>query len=454
MIYRNIFRSKIINIFNKFFINLLSGYTQYLLISPDNNYFGYNIRDKLRRKKGSLFYIKEIFNIEEYFNTISNDYKIFYAVFFKTELFHNFIRNILYPENEIDSLRHKYFDFLTFLKKEKDKRKSEEFDEQYQKYKMPFGLKNNNEKIDIIISDKLFFNNEEKIILDEKGNEALEKYYQLITKKDNIYSFKYFLFPKLLFDNKFFNIDYNIQFYRHFINLPSYKIIRELNTLIAESEREFLTKCCFIIYPRAYLTSKKETTHPLSLELYSNDYIELNWLILSSCCLWYCNTEKEKEIRINQIFDILEKIEFIEEQALYFIFHYLYKYGNKAHFIRIFEILLRFKGYYSYHDLALLYDKLNNNINNNKDININIDINNNINKRSLLNIGKYINNNDIDDKIKEKIIFYNEQICEKCKKNIILNEQEISDVIKKLLKEKIILFLNVKIVNAILLILE
>ena len=57
----------------------------------------------------------------------------------------------------------------------------------------------------------------------EKSNKALEEYYQLITKKDennkdeSIFSIKYFIFPKLLFDNKFFDINYNIQFYNHYL---------------------------------------------------------------------------------------------------------------------------------------------------------------------------------------------------------------------------------------------
>ena len=430
-----IFKNKIMNLFQKFFINLLSGYSEYLITSPDNNYFGFNIRHKLRKKYKTLYYIKEIFNYEEFMKNIQKDYQPFYKVFFNTELFYNFIRNIIYPDNEIDSLKNKYFDFLTFLKKEKSKRKSDEFFEQYQKYKMPFTEKKNSNKMNIIISENYFFNDEEKKILNEKRKEALEKYYQLIINKDEIISIKYFLFPKLLFDNDFFNVNYNIQFYRHYMQLPSNSIIKEYNLFIEESEREFLSKCCFIIYSKAYTNQKKDMNiSSYTLELYSNDYIELNWLLLSSCSLWYCKTEKEKEIRINQIFDILGKIELIEEQALYFIIYYLYKEGKIPHFIRIYEILLRFKGFYSYHDLLLLYDKLNTQnkdiINNNKNENNNI-----INKRSLVNIRKYINNIEIEDKIKEKIIFYNKQVCEKCKQSITLNEQEILDIINQKIKK-------------------
>ena len=42
-------------------------------------------------------------------------------------------------------------------------------------------------------------------------------------------------------------------------------------------------------------------------------------------------------MRINKIFNILEKLDYIEEQVLYFIFISIYKYSNAGQFIRIFE---------------------------------------------------------------------------------------------------------------------
>ena len=232
---------------------------------------------------------------------------------------------------------------------------------------------------------------------------------------------KYFIFPKLLFDNKFFNIDYNTQFYLHYIDLPTDKSINQLNKFISESENEFLSKCCFVIYQNISDNSSS------LFELYYNDYIEFNWLLLSSCSLWYCKSNKELETRINKIFDLLDKLEYIEEQVLYFIFYSLYKYGSTSHFIRIFEIILRFIGYYSYSDLLLLYYKLNE-----EKKNLINDNNNNINnqKRSFVYIKQYIEK-EIDDKIKEEIIFDNEQICEKCGNIIRLNEQDISELINK-----------------------
>ena len=425
--YNYVFKNVIMNIFQKFFINLLSGYTRYLSKSPNHNYFGFNIRHKIKDKNNFMRYIKEIFDYDEFLLNVPKEYHLFYKTFFQTKLFFNFIREIIYPKNQIDSLKHKYFDFLTFLKKEKAKRKSEEFIEQYEKYKMPFAKNTNMNKIKIMISNNFTFNESERNMLNKEENKikALSKYYQLIsynTDNNKNLLIKYFIFPKLLFDNKFFNIDYNTQFYLHYIDLPTDKSINQLNKFISESENEFLSKCCFVIYQNISDNSSS------LFVLYYNDYIEFNWLLLSSCSLWYCKSNKELETRINKIFDLLDKLEYIEEQVLYFIFYSLYKYGSTSHFIRIFEIILRFIGYYSYSDLLLLYYKLNEE----KKNLINDNNNNNINnqKRSFVYIKQYIEK-EIDDKIKEEIIFYNEQICEKCGNIIRLNEQDISELINK-----------------------
>ena len=420
-----IFHCTIMNIFHKFFVNLLSGYTKYL-ISPNHNYFGDNIRHKLKEKNDYLSYIKEIFDYNEFLRNISKENHLFYNTFFQTKLFFNFIRGVIYPNNDIDSLKHKYLDFLTFLKKDKSQRKSEKFSELYRKYKIPFDIKQSLNKKKIIISDKFNFNELEYNILKEEKNQqkALEKYSQLISKKDekeSNFSIKYFIFPKLLFDNNFFNINYNIQFYRHWIDLPNEKEMKQLKTFIQESEKEFLSKCSFIIY-------KNKDNNSSYFELCSNDYIEFNWLLLSSCSLWYCNSNKEMDSRINKIFDILGKLEYIEEQVLYFIFYSIYKNGSNSQFIRIFEIIKRFMGYYSYNDLLLLYNKLSEGKVNSK--NNDNDNNSRIQKRSFVDIKKYIDY-EIDDKIKEEIIFNNEQICEKCGNINKLNEQDISELINK-----------------------
>ena len=466
-----VFNSKIRHIFHNFFVKILSGYTQFLSKCPSQKFFGDNIRHKYNGKNGLIKYIKEIFEIDAFISNFPKETQMFYKTFFNTELFFNFIRGIIYPRNEIDSLMHKYFDFMTFLKKNKDLRKQEIFKEQYEKFKSfkkASDFKKNCIKKTIIISNKYYFTDKEKKILLDKNNQniALIKYNQLIESNENdndnnltqiIFSIRYFLFPKLLFDNEFFKIDYNSQFYLHYIELPNNSFIQELNKAITISENEYISRYSNIIYSK-YINSKmglnsfiigqnnnlnnSQSNQNFLFELYVHNYIEYNWLLLLSCSLWYCNSNKEKEVRINKIFNILEKLDYIEEQVLFFNFFSLYKYANASQFIRIFEFLYRFIGSYSYSDLLLLFLKLENlkkiednfeNINENNDSEK--DIKNTMKRRSFYNIKKFISKEEIDEKLKEEIIFTTEQICEKCGKIIKLAISDISDIINKKIEQ-------------------
>ena len=62
---------------------------------------------------------------------------------------------------------------MTFLKKNKDLRKKEDFKEQYEKYKKPKELKKNRIIKNIIISNKYYFIDEEKKILMDKIKKLL-----------------------------------------------------------------------------------------------------------------------------------------------------------------------------------------------------------------------------------------------------------------------------------------
>ena len=460
------FNTKIRHIFHKFFINILSGYTEYLLKCPNHKYYGNNVRQKYNGKNGLLKYIKEIFDYDKFISNFPKDSQMFYKAFFNTTLFFNFIRGIIYPTNEIDSLRHKFFDLMTFLKKNKDLRNDEYYKDQYEKQKKPFETKKTKSKKIIVISDKYYFNDEEKKILNDENNrkKALFEYYQLIEidkNKDikdynkinqNLFLIKYFLFPKLLFDNKFFKQKYNIQFFKHYIELPNDNIIKELNKSLEISEKDYLSKYCSTVYPKASNINLKmsltnfffgqtntlnsiinSSSQNIIFDLCILSYVEYNWLLLLSCSLWYCSSQKEKEIRINKIFDILEKLDYVEEQALYFVFYSLYKYSNIPQFIRIFEYLKRFIGSYSYYDLLLLFQKLENmkrNNNSNLDIDLNNDKDNKIitQKRSFFDVTSniYKTESESENKKKEEITFNIQQICKECKN---VNEMNKSDIL-------------------------
>ena len=160
-----------------------------------------------------------------------------------------------------------------------------------------------------------------------------------------------------------------------------------------------------------------------------------------SCSFWYINTSKKLNQRINVIFAIIEKLDYLEEQVLYFIFYSLYQYSDIGQFVRMFQFIYRFIGCNNYYDLLLLFEKY-------KDMKINDndnDYDNNkknkkkgkeeiIQKRSFLDISNFISEEESEDKFKEEIIFYPEIKCDKCGKIDKINVSEIIN--RKITKDK------------------
>ena len=514
--YEPIFNQKIKYAFYKFSVNLLSGYTDYLQkinlyninnsynsnnkVKNDNDgfYFGDNIRFKINYNSNNInnnetLFIKAIFNIDEFISKFSKDNHIFYKVFCNTKLFYNFIRKSIFHIDEQNILSNKYFNILTFFKQHKELKKQNKFKEKFSVYEDPFKIKELNieNKINIYIQHDMDFTFEEKKIIFEKKDQALIKYDQIIKNQDknksNNILIKYNIFPKLFFDNDFFNISYQKLFYKHYLETPGnteiIHIYKKIFDLITEYEEQFdnlifsknlnensnknlvnFSRMSTISNISFYNNNSNNSNNYTNLGVLVDNYIDFNWLILISCSLWYCQSPMEIEIRIVKIFDVLEKIDFIEEQVLFFIYIAIYKYGAKSHFIKMFEFINRFMGYSTYTNLLLLYLKLNQ-----KEINVNEDNNkekekNNINEintnknnfkmRSFCDINEIHNNinlNKITEKSdelkiskensnslsgirKEEIDFYTMQICPKC--NTENNIGNIYDMIHHRISKK------------------
>ena len=509
------FNQKIRSLFYRFFTTILSGYTDYLIkINNYNNnnnnyynqntefYYGDNIRYKINYNNNNInsnlnnyynneiLFIKSIFNMDEFISKFPKDNHMFYRAFCSTKLFLNFIREIIFSNDEQISLNHKFFDLITFFKKHKELRKQNKYKEIYLKYKTLFNKKTEKkeekieQKIFLNILNDINFNLDEKKILSDKNKqkEALINYSQLvniinnsnqnqnpININNNIFNqqaiLKYYIFPKMLFDNQFFDINYDKLFFRHYLEMPNHSEIKNLYYELTVLNKYYYDKYKEILIPKMQNDINNSTktlidlrassnlncysnnsnnininmnTNP-NLEVLVDNYVEYNWLLLVSCSLWYCFNPVETEIRINKIFDILEKIDFIEEQVLFFLYMAIYKFGNKAQFIKMFEFLNRFMGYSSYTNLVYLCYKLNQK---------EIEINNNMNDKLIFKKRSFINMNEINPNInsdnnekvkeikekknceninsnnsnqKEEIAFYTVQKCPKCKKENQMN---------------------------------
>ena len=459
-LYEQKFNYHIQHIFFKFFIYLMAGYTDYLL---NSKFFSFNIKNKdngenIRFKNTDEDFIKEIFNLNEFILSKSKD-ELFYIAFCKTKLFFNFFREKIYSNNALNKVRYELFDEFIFLKKHKDFRKKKENKGLYENLsKHTIEQEPITQNYEIIINNELFYTKQEitELIKDNNQYKLLTSYGQNIiskNKKNKLIenpNISYYIFPKLIFDDSFFDEKYENLFQSHNINIPGMSIIDELKkrSIVFSDTNTKYRKYMHIneIITKLPLTNNSQE----NFEITYKNYIYYSWLILQSCSLWYCE-QRERNIRIDKILEILNKLDYVEEQVLYFLFINIYKYGNKYHFIKLHKINLKYYGYSNYYFLYLLYNKIKekenkeypdiNSIEENNEENIIesdeekedeyilkrrylINTDNQLIK-DLLKKGNYRRRNSELNNDKEEIVFSTEQFCEKCGNVINIIPDEI-----------------------------
>ena len=459
-LYEQKFNYHIQHIFFKFFIYLMAGYTDYLL---NSKFFSFNIKNKdngenIRFKNTDEDFIKEIFNLNEFILSKSKD-ELFYIAFCKTKLFFNFFREKIYSNNALNKVRYELFDEFIFLKKHKDFRKKKENKGLYENLsKHTIEQESITQNYEIIINNELYYTKQEitELIKDNNQYKLLTSYGQNIiskNKKNKLIenpNISYYIFPKLIFDDSFFVEKFENLFQSHNINIPGMGIIDELKkrSIVFSDTNTKYRKYMHIneIITKLPLTNNSQE----NFEITYKNYIYYSWLILQSCSLWYCE-QSERNIRIDKILEILNKLDYVEEQVLYFLFINIYKYGNKYHFIKLHKINLKFYGYSNYYFLYLLYNKIKekenkeypdiNSIEENNEENIIesdeekedeyilkrrylINTDNQLIK-DLLKKGNYRRRNSELNNDKEEIVFSTEQFCEKCGNVINIIPDEI-----------------------------
>ena len=459
-LYEQKFNYHIQHIFFKFFIYLMAGYTDYLL---NSKFFSFNIKNKdngenIRFKNTDEDFIKEIFNLNEFILSKSKD-ELFYIAFCKTKLFFNFFLEKIYSNNALNKVRYELFDEFIFLKKHKDFRKKKENKGLYENLsKHTIEQEPITQNYEIIINNELFYTKQEitELIKDNNQYKLLTSYGQNIiskNKKNKLIenpNISYYIFPKLIFDDSFFDEKFENLFQSHNINIPGMGIIDELKkrSIVFSDTNTKYRKYMHIneIITKLPLTNNSQE----NFEITYKNYIYYSWLLLQSCSLWYCE-QRERNIRIDKILEILNKLDYVEEQVLYFLFINIYKYGNKYHFIKLHKINLKYYGYSNYYFLYLLYNKIKekenkeypdiNSIEENNEENIIeseeekedeyilkrrylINTDNQLIK-DLLKKGNYRRRNSELNNDKEEIVFSTEQFCEKCGNVINIIPDEI-----------------------------
>ena len=359
---------KIQNIFYKFMVYLLAGYTDYYL---NSKYFYESIKSKncgneiLYKKdkdKGmtNLNFVKEIFDFDEFVYK-SKEGQVFYYVFFQTKMFYNFLHDRIYLNDKINSMAYKQFDQLTFLKRHEDYRKKKENKGVYEDFKKKPQDKSKKEKIKEISIEVQDFNEIEKEqIINKDKKLILLKYAQKIKStniKEQKISYEYYFFPKLIFDDEFFNMKYENIFFMHGIDMPSSRTVEDYKLICSSYNDEYM-KLRRYMFPPSLIDKLPSTNNSkVDFEVTSYYYIYFNWIILLCCSIWYCEP-LERIVRLDEILIVLDKLSYIEEIVLKLLFLTFLKYGNKLQCIKVHEKINNFYGYSNYFFLNLLCNKL------------------------------------------------------------------------------------------------
>ena len=371
------FNYKIQAAFYKFLVGIFYGFSDYFLKSKyfydamKNGNCGDNMRYKSQVANVSdITFLKDLFNLDECVKNYSKDLQPFYYVFFNTKLFLYYLRDRIYFKYKLNSLPYSQFEQYIYLKKHTEVRR--QYNNLYDKFKKgSFEKPKVNKTIEIVIKNGYNFTPQEIKSIIVNKTEMLLRYAQNVhlneNDTENIKKISYMLFPKLLFDDLFFDMNYETSFFLHGIMLPSDKIIQEYKKNCIQKMDYYIKNVKPMIYPYIVEDLKKKGKADFTVDVY--EYVQFDWLILLCCSLWYCEPV-ERELRLDKVFETIDKISYMEETVIIFIYIHFLKYGTKTQCIKMLEKMYKFIGHSNYLFLVLLCNKLeeeNTNINEDKD---------------------------------------------------------------------------------------
>ena len=194
------------------------------------------------------------------------------------------------------------------------------------------------------------FKQSEKEFLIENILKAFD-YFQIVNydKLSNEINIEYPIFPCLLNDNIFFkNISENIINK----NMNIFDSIEEKINKLLENQ-----KITEIYKENNYNFDSFKNNIFTYKNLMRYNLINLTWLIIFGGSFHYCD-KIEKELRFNKMIEIIENLEYIEEDVLEFVYMCLIKYGSDSQCVKFYEILLKISGLDNYTNFSLLCMKL------------------------------------------------------------------------------------------------
>ena len=297
-------------LFFDFFVNILSDYELYI----KKDYF----KNKLTNTG-----IKNLFKIKEFIDSHSHNDKAFYKKFTETQMFSDFIYKKMIPKNLNEKLEILLVDeSLNKINNKKlfSKKRSVVFlDSKDYEHSITYEIPQSRNLSNI---ENKFFSNEEYrknlLLYGQKINVEMD---QKTSKEE--YLFEYFVFPVL---NKSF-----------FESPPpgEYFLVPDsvLSTDVDRTNTDILSKS---------MNASQRNSSKKLLDLEMQNYIYLTYIELWAYSYWYFDNN-EKDIKFNQMLEVLNKITHHEVELFDILFEALNKFKEVDKMLQLYDCLLKYK---------------------------------------------------------------------------------------------------------------
>ena len=322
------------------------------------NSYLYNGKEEIQKickdiliKKEEEIDIENLFNVSKFLYDYKND-SAFYSKFFKTKIFKHFIIK-KYLNLTFDKYMFLHFDEKILEKKNKNffslrKIKTQFTTSSFFQSTHPYQ-----------VGSPSNFTEEELSFIKQKKDILLNKYYQKINENNN--TFNYIMFPKLIYDNNFFEKEYkpciNNSKNQNLIScLKGYQAIED--NLKSDKYKDF-----FSIYNGDLINRYIININEIE---YHNELINalyLVWIIVFCMTFYYCD-EIEKHFRIEELMRLLPKVIDPDEKVIPILLITIEEYGDENMMIKIFELIRNIK----YSEYACLCNKFKSNVKLNWDL--------------------------------------------------------------------------------------
>ena len=333
-----------------FLISIIGKYNSYL----------YNTESEIKKickdifcKERKVKDINNLFNLTKFISECKSSDINFFNSFMKTELFYDFITR-KYTNRSSDRIRFLNFDENIVKKRNKGFLSK--------KYDTPFiTLQIFHNDNDIYIGNYKNFNENELKYISENKKELLD-YYQTYNGKE----FKYFIFPRLLYDNKFFlsknktnrknSISNLITEYKlnYIFNYSAIDFTNVYKNLLIEILKD---KQYFKIYKGDLIAQDKFDPNKILYDEEIQNSLYLLWLRMFCLTFYYCSKE-EKNLRFYEMINMVKKLIYIKDDIFSLILSTLDKYGNEIMMIQFFSVLSSYNYIqYSYLSHKLIKEK-------------------------------------------------------------------------------------------------